>query len=115
MPKFIADENIPTRVVRLLRDAGYDVITVAEALSAGIKNHELAELSLRMGPAILTRDADFTRLKRPLMQSVKVIYMQLSGEPSRLADLVLRHIGNFLTLLESQNVVILDEDGCHAS
>jgi len=63
MPKFIADENIPTRVVRLLRGAGYDVITVAEALSAGVKNHELAELSLRMSRAILTRDADFTRLE----------------------------------------------------
>jgi hypothetical protein len=52
MPKFIADENVPIRVVTLLRDEGNDV---------------------------------------------------------------LRHIGNCLTLLESENVVILDEGGCRAA
>lgn len=113
MQKLIADENIPTHVVRALRGAGYDVTTVAEALSAGIKNHELAELSVRTGRTILTRDADFTRLRRPLMQNLRVVYIQTSGEPARLADLVLKHLGNCLRLLETQNVVVLDENGCH--
>lgn len=115
MFKFIADENIPTQVIKRLRVAGYGVLTVAEALSAGVRNHELAELSLKIGRVVLTRDADFTRLKRPLMQSVRVIYVQVSGDPSRLADLVLKHIGGCLALLESRNVVVLDEEGCHAA
>jgi nucleoside-diphosphate-sugar epimerase len=42
--RFIADENILSHVVRKLRDAGHDVVTVAEAASAGIRNYELAEL-----------------------------------------------------------------------
>lgn len=110
-PKFIADENIPSRVVKTLRDAGYDVATVAEAASAGVRNYELAELSVRIGRTVLTRDADFTRLKQSLMQSIKVIYIQMSGDPSRLADLVLAHIGSCVKLLESGNIVVLDETG----
>ena len=43
MAKLIADENIPTEVVRKLRNAGYDVLTATDVVSAGTKNHELAE------------------------------------------------------------------------
>lgn len=113
MPKFIADENVPSRVVTLLREAGYDIITITEALSAGITNHELAELSLRVNRTVLTRDADFTRLRKSLMQKIKVVYIQINLEPARLADLVLKSISDCVKLLEAQNVVVLDENGCH--
>jgi len=72
MHRFIADENIPSRVVRGLRGAGYEVITVAEAASAEVKNDQLAELSARIGHIILTRDADFTSLKLSVMRSVRI-------------------------------------------
>ena len=57
--KFLANENIPSRVIRRLRDAGHDVVAVDEAASAGIRNYELAELSARIGRVLLSRDADF--------------------------------------------------------
>ena len=48
MTLFIADKSIPSHVIRGLREAGYDVLTVAEAASAGISDYELAELSARI-------------------------------------------------------------------
>ena len=70
-------------------EAGYDVKTVPEVASAGIRNFELAELSTKIGRVVLSRDADFTRLKRSLINHVKVIYIQLDGEPEQVAELVL--------------------------
>jgi len=102
-------------VIRRLRDAGYDVVTVDEAASAGIRNYELAELSVRIGRVVLTRGADFTTLRQSMRQRMKAVYIRGTGDPHQLADLVLSHIGACLTLLEKCNVVVLDQDGCHAT
>lgn len=114
MLRLIADENVPSRVVKRLRAAGHEIITVTEAGSAGIRNDELAELSVRLGRVVLTRDADFTRLRQPLVSSLKVIYIRARGDPSRIADLVSKHINGCSKLLKTQNITILDEDGCHS-
>lgn len=113
MAKLIADENIPSEVVRKLRSAGYDVLTVTDVVSAGTKNHELAELSLRIGRILLTRDADFTRLSRSIMNRLRVVYIAAHAGPSELAGLTLTHIERCVELLQTVNIVLLDEDGCH--
>jgi predicted nuclease of predicted toxin-antitoxin system len=113
--RFIADENIPSHVIRRLRDAGHDVVTVAEAASAGIRNYELAELSARVGRILLTRDADFTTLRQSVRRRVKVIYIRGTSDPHQLADLISSTLGHCLKLLEEHNVVVLDEDGCHTA
>ena len=46
--KFISDENVPFQVAELLREAGYEVATVAEAAHPGMKNDELAKLSIQL-------------------------------------------------------------------
>jgi predicted nuclease of predicted toxin-antitoxin system len=115
MTRFIADENVPSGVIRRLRDAGHDVVTVSEAASAGIRNYELAELSARIGRVLLTRDADFTALRQSLRKKMKVIYIRGSGDPHQLADLVLSNIDHCLTLIKEHSVVMLDEDGCHTT
>lgn len=101
--------------MKRLREAGYDVKTVPEVASTGIRNSELAELSIEVGRIVLSRDADFTRLKHSLMKRVKVIYIQLDGEPEQVAETVRRQLGKCLGLLRRQNVVVLDREGCRAS
>lgn len=42
--KFLADENIPLKVVKKLQEEGFDIISVTE-LSPGISDEEVAEIS----------------------------------------------------------------------
>lgn len=111
--KFIADENIPSQVVKVLREAGYEVATVGEAAHPGMKNDALAKLSIQLKMIILTRDADFTHLKQSLMRKVKVIYIRLSGDPNNIAQQVLEYIKRCISILRDHNIVMLDQKGCH--
>lgn len=112
MVQLLVDENVPSEVVRALRKAGYDVVTVEDVASPGIRNDKLAELSIRMDIIIITRDADFTRLGRPIMEKLKVIYVKLGGEPSHVAQAIRENLGECLRLLKDGNVVMIDEEGC---
>lgn len=111
--KLIADENIPFQVVQTLREAGYEVATVGEVARPGIKNDELAKLSIQLKTTIITRDADFTHLKQSLMRKVKVIYIRLSGDPNNIAQQVLEYIKQCISILRDHNIVMLDQKGCH--
>jgi len=110
--KFIADENIPFQVVESLREAGYEVATISEAAHPGMRNDELAKLSIQLGMIILTRDADFTRLRQSLMKKIKV-YIKLSGDPNSIAQHVLNNIEGCINILQDHNVAMLDEEGSH--
>ena len=113
-PRFMADENIPFRIVTGLRTAGYDVLSVKDVAHVGMRNNELAELSIRLDRIIITRDADFTRLTKPLLNRMKVIYVKLTGDPGEMARFVLDHVEDCLSILQRHNVVILDNVGSHA-
>jgi len=65
-PKFVADENIPFQVIQAIREAGYQVASLAEVARPGIQNDELAKLSIQLKRTIITRDADFTHMKQSL-------------------------------------------------
>jgi len=111
--KFIADENVPFLVVKALREAGYEVATVSEVAHPGMRNDELAKLSIQVGMIIITRDVDFTRLKSSLKRKVKVVYLRLSGDPNSIAQHVLTNIEECINILHDHGVVTLDEEGCH--
>ena len=113
-PKFIADENIPLSLIKSLRELGYEVLTVEEVAYFGIKNNELAELSIQHEMIIITRDADFTRLKRSLMEKIKVVYVKLGGSPDKISKHVLRNIDRCIVILRDHNIAMIDEEGSHA-
>ena len=53
--KFIADENLNDTAVSLLREAGYDVLSVSE-LAPGIDDEEVLALAVRGFRILLTLD-----------------------------------------------------------
>jgi len=59
--RFLADESCDFAVVRLLRQAGYDVVAVAE-LAPRAKDQVVLELAVREGRLLLTEDKDFGQL-----------------------------------------------------
>jgi predicted nuclease of predicted toxin-antitoxin system len=53
--KFLADESFDFGAVRALREAGHDVLAIAE-LDPGISDLEVAELAAGDGRLLLTKD-----------------------------------------------------------
>jgi predicted nuclease of predicted toxin-antitoxin system len=111
--KFVADENIPFQVIQALREAGYEAATLAEVAHPGIRNDELAKLSIQLKRTIITRDADFTHMKQSLMRKIKVIYLKLSGDPNDIAQQVVDNIEHCVSLLREHNAVIINQKGCY--
>ena len=56
--KFLADENIPLKVVKRLRDDGLDVTSVME-IRVGMNDEDIAKLSEKEKAIIITFDKDF--------------------------------------------------------
>lgn len=54
----LADENIHSLIIKALREAGYDVISVSET-SKSIKDEQVIQLALKHNYLLLTEDKDF--------------------------------------------------------
>jgi len=113
MSEFVADENVPRQILERLREAGYNVATLSEVARTGIRNDQLAELSIKLRRIVLTRDVDFIRLRQPSKRRIKVVYIRLSGDLDDIARRVLNSIKRCLSLLRDHDLVILDEEGVH--
>jgi predicted nuclease of predicted toxin-antitoxin system len=61
MMRFLADESCDFAVVRALRTAGYDVLTISENTPRA-EDSEVIEIALRDKRILLTEDKDFGRL-----------------------------------------------------
>jgi len=56
--KLLLDENVSPKLVSKLRKFGFDVVHICE-ISRGLKNHKIAELSVREQRVIVTHDTSF--------------------------------------------------------
>lgn len=77
--RFLADENVPVRLVRELRAHGYDVLSVEESYS-GIADRHVLRLAQESQTILITQDKDLA----------SVAYLQHS---SWLAGLILLRLG----------------------
>ena len=103
---------MPFQVLKVLRKAGYKVKTVADIAQPGIRNDKLAELSINLKMVIITRDADFTHLRKTLAEKIKVIYVRLQDDPETIAETILTNLPSCLKLLEQSNIILLNNTGC---
>lgn len=59
--ELVADESCAAPVVRALRDAGHDVIAIAES-APGSKDSDILAHAVRSGRVLITEDSDFGEL-----------------------------------------------------
>jgi predicted nuclease of predicted toxin-antitoxin system len=58
---FLADESCAGPVVRTLREAGHDVVAIAE-VAAGATDEQVLERALNEKRVLITEDRDFRRI-----------------------------------------------------
>ena len=79
MSKFLADESVDFRIVKLLREDGYEVNAIIE-INPSISDTEVLKLANKLKAILITEDKDFGeltyRLKRP---NQGIILLRLSG------------------------------------
>lgn len=75
--KLLANENFPQSSVKILKDAGYDVVSVGEEF-AGILDREVIDFANKEHRIILTFDRDYGELifKQGYRPSAGVIYLR---------------------------------------
>jgi predicted nuclease of predicted toxin-antitoxin system len=75
--KLLANENFPLASVKILRNAGYDIISVGQDF-AGILDSEVIELAMNENRTIITFDRDYGELifKRGYKPLAGVIYLR---------------------------------------
>jgi predicted nuclease of predicted toxin-antitoxin system len=80
MPLFLADESCDFAVVRALRSAGYNVLSIAEE-APQTQDPEVIALSAREGRVLLTEDKDFGQLVyAELLESSGVILIRFPAD-----------------------------------
>lgn len=87
MSKFLANENIPLKSVRILQDAGVDIKAIGIA-NPSVSDKEVIELSNKEARTIITFDSDYSELifKHGLKPKAGVIYFRFSSfKPDNLA------------------------------
>ena len=89
--KLLADENIPSSVVRELADGGYDIVWIRTE-APGISDLDVMRFACKENRIILTYDKDFGELavKDNLCPSAGIILFRLPlKNPARIAEYIL--------------------------
>ena len=74
MFELVADENVPTPVVEVLRSNGYEVHRAQEEYGQGTDDGDILEACADEGRVILTNDNDFAILAEETEHAGVVIY-----------------------------------------
>ena len=81
MLRLLADENVPKKLVTLLRQHGVDTARLQDLGARGISNQELMNMANRLERTILARDSDFT--KQSFLTQARNGMIYISYQPSK--------------------------------
>lgn len=108
--KFLLDENVPLSIKEIINNLGYETITLKDENKLGIKNGEVAELSIKKNAIIITLDSDFLSIKKELLKSCKIIYIRLHPrDPKIIATIVQKYLDDAVNKLNNPGKIILSE------
>jgi hypothetical protein len=98
--KFKIDENLPVEVANLIRQAGYDAVTVLEQHLGGAPDPEIASVCQEEGRASITLDTGFADIRvYPPVQFPGLVVLRLYRQDK---PYVLDAIGRLIPLLSSE-------------
>lgn len=111
--KFLANENFPLPSIRVLRNAGFKVLSVSE-LSPGISDPEVIQQAISSNAIILTFDKDYGEIifKHAFQNPPSVVFFRFKGETPESAGLLLVdlinqekiYLDNIFTVIEKENI-----------
>lgn len=109
MIRFLVDAHLPFRLVRLLRERGYDVLHTSELPKGNATpDDEINALSLRERRVVVTKDGDFTRSLVLQGMPYKLLLIATGNISNQaLERLFLEHLETICQLLEKYRLVEL--------
>lgn len=108
--KSLLDENVPLSIKEIINNLGHEAITLKDEVQLGIKNGEVAELSIRKKAIIITLDSDFLSIKKELQEKSKIIYIKIHPrDPKIIALIVQKYLDDAVSKLNKPGKVILSE------
>ena len=72
--KLYADEHVPSVVIKILRQSGFDIKTVFEAGNVGQSDLEQLKFSIGEKKVMLTHDSDFLKITK-VIEHFGLIYI----------------------------------------
>jgi len=98
--EFKVDENLPVEVADLLRQVGYDAVTVFEQHLEGSPDSDIASVCQEEGRALITLDTDFADIRAyPPAQFPGLIVLRLHRQDK---PHVLEVVERLMLLLSSE-------------
>jgi len=95
--RFLADMNISPRTVRILTDAGYDVVRVGDVMSPSASDAAVLAYARRSARVVITQDMDFSALlalsghASPSVISLRLSSADPAGVAARLVSVMSRY------------------------
>jgi predicted nuclease of predicted toxin-antitoxin system len=110
-PRLLANENFPRQSVALLREAGFDVLAIAES-TRGIADHAVLDIAAEQQRWIITFDRDYGDLifAKSLTPPPALVLLRLrSYRPDGPGRLLMRLMGRASEFIG--HFVVVDDDG----